>query len=621
MIMTSLFECGMSALRKRKYEEAIEIFQMCIDLDPSDMEASSQLKIAVKRLYEESDQQIIEEKRLIEQLSLAINSSPNCFEVYYNRGKAHMKHNDYEMAILDFSKAIEIQPSATDVYLQRADLFISTNRLEEAVVDLDYYIENIKHVKDKDIIRAYKCRAQANYKLKKYKKVILDYDKILIHEKESNHLITRAIAKLALGIIHEATIDFKEALKIEPDNQEAIFLLDLIDDVKEIENIENERTLCDFTICIYDLFKELLKNEDSRYYIPEEDDYQNLFMETNECIRVYPNFFLGYTLRAYVYNERKDYYNLNLDTNLALSLKPDDKIALSLQNEIPWHLIRIENTPKLQHQLKKQSSFKRLYNRLVETDATKKQLQEIHIEGESNQLIEKPTIEWVEIPSGSFLMGSPESEKERGYEPQREVTISGFKMSKYAITFEQFDLFCDATLRLKPKDMDWGRGKRPVINVSWYDALEFAKWMGCRLPTSAEWEYACRAGTTTPFHTGENITTDEANYDGNYPYYNKIKGEFRNKTLPVGSFLPNAWGLYDMHGNVWEWCNDWCDNFYEDTTVNPQGPPNGELKEIRGGSFQNSAHSARSASSAGSEPKYRSESRGFRLVLIEKETL
>jgi hypothetical protein len=125
---------------------------------------------------------------------------------------------------------------------------------------------------------------------------------------------------------------------------------------------------------------------------------------------------------------------------------------------------------------------------------------------------------------------------------QRKINIKAFKMSKYEITFDQFDQFCLATARKKPRDK-WGRGKMPVHLVTWNDAKSFADWMGCRLPTGAEWEYACRAGTTTPYNTGEEINSSQANIKG--------KG-----TMPVGSFAPNAWGLYDMHGNVWEWCSN-----------------------------------------------------------------
>lgn len=228
---------------------------------------------------------------------------------------------------------------------------------------------------------------------------------------------------------------------------------------------------------------------------------------------------------------------------------------------------------------------------------------------------QKPTIEWAGIPAGTFMMGSVPSEPERkANETQHQVTLSAFRMSKYEITFEQYDLYCEATGKEKPYDEGWGRGKRPAIHVRWEDAKAFADWMGCRLPTEAEWEYACRAGTTTPFNTGDNLTTSQANYNGNYPYNNNAKGEFIAKTLPVGSFEPNAWGLYDMHGNVWEWCSDWYDDYPTTAQTNPEGPASGTFRVFRGGGWRNYAQLCRSAFRYNFFPDYRHFNIGFRLV-------
>jgi len=217
------------------------------------------------------------------------------------------------------------------------------------------------------------------------------------------------------------------------------------------------------------------------------------------------------------------------------------------------------------------------------------------------------------IPAGTFTMGSPASEVgRRSDETQHQVTLSAFKMSKYEVTFEQYDLFCDATGRSKPNDEGWGRGNRPVINVSWHDATAFAEWMGCRLPTEAEWEYACRAGTTTPFSTGNNLTTSQANYDGNYPYNNNAKGEYRKKTLQVGSFAANAYGLFDMHGNVWEWCSDWYGDYSTSAQTNPKGASSGSHRVIRGGSWIINAPSCRAADRYDITPVYRNSTIGFR---------
>lgn len=231
------------------------------------------------------------------------------------------------------------------------------------------------------------------------------------------------------------------------------------------------------------------------------------------------------------------------------------------------------------------------------------------------KVFKKPTIAWVSIPAGTFTMGSPTSEFNRANnETQHEVTLSAFKMSKYEVTFEQYDLFCEATGRSKPSDEGWGRGNRPVINVNWNDATAFAIWMGCRLPTEAEWEYACRAGTTTPFSTGSNLTTSQANYDGNYPYNNNDKGDYRDKTMPVGSFVVNAYGLFDMHGNVWEWCSDWYGDYPTGAQTNPKGPASGKYRVFRGGVWGGSASFCRTTCRGGTTPDSRSSTIGFRLV-------
>ncbi len=218
----------------------------------------------------------------------------------------------------------------------------------------------------------------------------------------------------------------------------------------------------------------------------------------------------------------------------------------------------------------------------------------------------KPKIEWVEIPRGIFEMGSPADETGRDKkEIQHMVTLRAFKMSRFAVTFDQYDAFCDEMGLQKPDDDGSGRGNRPVIYVSWEDANNFALWMGCRLPTEAEWEYACRAGTTTAFNTGNSLSRSQANYDS-------------PKTMPVGSYPPNAWGLYEMHGNVWEWCNDWYDDYSANVQTNPRGPSKGLYRVNRGGSYIHVPQSCRSARRYGENPNVGYECIGFRLVFPGK---
>jgi formylglycine-generating enzyme required for sulfatase activity len=235
---------------------------------------------------------------------------------------------------------------------------------------------------------------------------------------------------------------------------------------------------------------------------------------------------------------------------------------------------------------------------------------------QASQLPGRPAVEWVSIPAGTFTMGSPsyEIDRESDEGPQHSVSLSGFQMSKHEVTFGQYDAFCDATGRRKPSDNGWGRGNRPVINIDWNDATAFAQWMGCRLPTEAEWEYACRAGTTSPFNTGSCLSRWQANYNGDNPYSTCARGTYLQKTMPVGSYAPNAWGLYDMHGNVYEWCSDWYGDYSKFEHFNSNGPTKGTFKIIRSGFWGSDGKYSRSANRNSSSPSNRSNNIGFRLV-------
>jgi formylglycine-generating enzyme required for sulfatase activity len=220
------------------------------------------------------------------------------------------------------------------------------------------------------------------------------------------------------------------------------------------------------------------------------------------------------------------------------------------------------------------------------------------------------------IPLGSFVMGSPKDEKlRRDNETQHKVTLTkGFYMGVHTVTQEQYE----TVMGNNPSKFK-GEKNLPVETVSWDDCQEFIKKLRdknkklYRLPTEAEWEYACRAGTKTPFHFGETISTDQANYNGDFTYGDGKEGVYRKKTTPVGSFPANAWGLHDMHGNVWQWCEDWYADYPQKDVVDPQGPEKGKGRVLRGGSWDAIPGNCRSAPRHGFEPGRRLSSIGFRL--------
>jgi formylglycine-generating enzyme required for sulfatase activity len=243
------------------------------------------------------------------------------------------------------------------------------------------------------------------------------------------------------------------------------------------------------------------------------------------------------------------------------------------------------------------------------------------------------------IPAGKFTMGSPEDEKNRSDdEQQHEVEISKpFYMGVYEVTQGEYEKvmgtnpsWFSATGGGKEKVEGKDTSRFPVEKVSWNDAVEFCKKLSempeekrngpmYRLPTEAEWEYACRGGASVkPFHFGDSLSSTQANFDGNYPYGGADKGPYLERTTRVGSYDANAFGLYDMHGNVWEWCADWYDKDYYKTSPrkDPPGPATGTYRVLRGGSWGSFGRGCRAAYRSFGGPGYRVSYLGFRVVLV-----
>jgi formylglycine-generating enzyme len=220
-------------------------------------------------------------------------------------------------------------------------------------------------------------------------------------------------------------------------------------------------------------------------------------------------------------------------------------------------------------------------------------------------------------PEG-FVMGSPEDESAHiPDEVQHRVRLSrGLFLGIYEVTQGQWK----AVMRENSGYLE-GDENLPVDGVSWEDAVKFCRLLSqkegriYRLPTEAEWEYGCRAGTTTPFHTGQTISSDQANFDGESSDGDQPKGIHRKKRMAVGSFPPNAWGLHDMHGNLWEWCSDWYGPYSGQDVTDPAGPAEGSARVLRGGSWSNDRSLLRSAFRRRYAPQRRDGYSGFRVAL------
>ena len=252
------------------------------------------------------------------------------------------------------------------------------------------------------------------------------------------------------------------------------------------------------------------------------------------------------------------------------------------------------------------------------------------------KLDDKNHLRMMQIPAGTFLMGSPDSEEGRSKSesPQHQVSVPSFFMAKYPVTQAQWRIVSkmpQVKLKLKLNPSKFEGDTRPVEQVSWHEAIEFCARLTKHtnrqyiLPTEAEWEYACRAGTTTPFHFGETISPELANYDASSAYGDGITGEYRQETTPVDHFkIANAWGLCDMHGNVWEWCQDHWHSNYEGATKHGSAwlTDNSDTPRVRrGGSWDSDPRLCRSAFRSNYYPDFTYDALGFRVSCSAPATL
>lgn len=228
-----------------------------------------------------------------------------------------------------------------------------------------------------------------------------------------------------------------------------------------------------------------------------------------------------------------------------------------------------------------------------------------------NQGPECVPIKMVKVEGGTYEMGATIEQGKDAYDsehPKHKVTLSSFEISEAPITVAQFRDYCDATGKKMPTAPSWGWiDNHPIVNVSWYDADNYARWKGCRLPTEAEWEFAARGGILSKHYkySGGN-TPDEIGWFAD--------NTGQTGTRPVRAKKPNELGLYDMSGNVYEWCNDWKDEYTPEDQVNPKGPEEGIIKASKGGSWHSSTRSLRISNRDDDPPEFYSHNVGFRIA-------
>jgi formylglycine-generating enzyme required for sulfatase activity/Flp pilus assembly protein TadD len=489
------------------------------------------------------------------------------------RGVEKDSKGDLNGAIAEYNKAIELDPKYALAYYNRGVAKEKKGDLDGAIADYDKAIEL-----DPNSADAYSNRGSIRDDRGDLDGAILDYNKAIeLDPKYKEAYINRGVARYKKDDLDGAIADCNRAIEIDPNSADAY----------------NNRGAA----------KE------------KKGDLDGAIADYTRVIEINPKYARAYNNRGIAKEKKGHKKGAEADFGKAreLGYRPEPDVAEKAAGERAGaEVLSPEDlwwTPTAE-----QKAY------------ALKAKQPLCIENSIGMKL-------VLIPPGTFMMGSPSTEKGRdNYETQHRVTLTkGFYMGSTEVTQAQYRTVIGGNpSRFKDND-------RPVENVRWDDADTFCKKLTererrnrkigprdlYRLPTEAEWEYACRAGTTTPFHFGETISTAQANYHGDFVYGSGGKGLDRGgkglnrgKTTKVGIFPANAFGLYDMHGNVWEKCKDWYEKYPTGPVTDPEGPGSGSIRVIRGGSWVGEPRSCRSARRGWSVPVNRYSHEGFRVVLI-----
>ena len=507
---------------------------------------------------------------------------------YFHQGLKHHNQEEYDLAIAKYNQAILLHPKYADAYNNRGNIYDHQGKYDLALADYSQAIQL-----EPKYAKVYYNRGIIYSNQGKYDLALADYNKaIQLKPKYANAYNNRGNIYDNQGKYDLALADYNQAIQLEPKYAEPYNNRGWAYDNQG----KYDLALADYNQAIQ-LHPRYVKAYNNRGIVySNQGKYDLAIADYNKAIQLYPKYAHAYYNRGLVNKTKGNTERAILDFEKAAELYKEEENQRSYQGSLE-QLKELQPVYGDQEKSEKEEVFTFQVVRVNDSgkiiNRTQKSVRQ-KIEDLGNDV----RLEIVYIPEGSFIMGSPIEKAARNSceGPQHKMTLQPFYMSKYPITQEQYEVI------MGNNPSRFIGEKRPVEKVSWQDARKFcqrlSRKMGrdYRLPRESQWEYACRAGTTTPFNFGKTITPELVNYNGKYPYGNAPKGKYRQQTTDVGIFPPNAFGLYDMYGNVWEWCaEEWDDNYdgaSRDGNVRldrSQEPP-----RLRGGSWFSSSNACRS---------------------------
>jgi formylglycine-generating enzyme required for sulfatase activity/serine/threonine protein kinase/lipoprotein NlpI len=586
------------------YKGAIADYSEVIRLNPKDANAYHNRGAARGNLKDYQG--------AIEDCTQAIHLDPQYAIAYYCRGVVRDELKDYEGAIADYSEVIRLNPKDANPYNNRG---VARKILKDYQGAIEDYTQAI-HLNPQYAI-AYNNRGSAHYQLKDYQGAIDDYTQaIRLNPEDAIAYNNRGFARYQLKDHQGAIKDYTQVIDLDPEFAIAYNNRGMA--AGELK--EYQWAIDDYTRAIR-LEPEYANAYNNRgVALCNSEDYQGAIKDYTQAIRFNPEFADAYYNRGNAREALGDIKGAEADWKQARKINGENEPHPSLGvwgDHLQVFEFEVVEIKEIRH-----TGFLGLGGK--KAILSRRQCKAKYFREDLGNGV---FLDMVAIPGDTFMMGSPESEGDSAEKPQHRVTVADFYMGKFQVTQEQWRQVAKlpkVAKVLKTNPSRFKEEKLPVEQVSWDDAVEFCARLSkatgkeYRLPSETEWEYACRAGTITPFHFGDTITSDLANYDGNYTYSNELKGKCRKKTTEVGSFPPSVFGLYDMHGNVWEWCQDsWHENY--------QGAPidgsawsdkNSNIVVVRGGSWYDNPNGCRSAERNGLACHWINGRIGLRCVVL-----